>query len=74
MWFEIGGLKIATEAVLGFEQTYEPLAGAARLRLMSGAAVHGQSCASCGDPIDPRRIVIMPDAVRCVTCEDASRP
>ncbi len=39
MWFEIGGLKIATEAVLGFEQVYEPMAGAARLRLMSGAAV-----------------------------------
>lgn len=38
------------------------------------AAMPGQSCASCGDPIDPRRMVIMPDAVRCVTCEDARRP
>lgn len=26
-------------------------------------------CASCAEPIDPRRITAMPDAVRCTECE-----
>lgn len=39
----------------------------------SRTAMPGRSCASCGDPIDPRRMVIIPDAVRCVTCENSRR-
>lgn len=39
MWFELGGLKIAVETVLGFTQTYEPIGGRARLRMMGGNAV-----------------------------------
>ena len=39
MWFELGGIRVAIEAALNFSQTYEPLGGTARLRLMSGAAV-----------------------------------
>jgi hypothetical protein len=37
--FTLGGIAVAAEAVVGFAQSYEPLGGVARLRMMSGAAV-----------------------------------
>ena len=36
MWFELGGVRVPIESVTGFTQTYEPLGGTARLRMMSG--------------------------------------
>ena len=39
MDFQLGGLRVAIESVGGFSQSYEPLGGVARLRLMGGALV-----------------------------------
>lgn len=39
MFFELGGLRVPVESIGSFAQSYEPLGGVARLRLMSGAAV-----------------------------------
>ncbi len=39
MFFSLGGVMVPIESALDFVQTYEPLGGVARLRMMSGAAV-----------------------------------
>ncbi len=39
MFFELGGVRVPIESVGSFSQSYEPLGGAARLRMMSGALV-----------------------------------
>ena len=39
MFFSLGGVVVPIESALDFSQTYEPLGGVARLRMMSGALV-----------------------------------
>lgn len=41
--FELGGVVVPIEALLDFEQSYEPLGGSSVLRMMDGTAVKQQS-------------------------------
>lgn len=42
----------------------------ASARLPTVAPCAARDCDGCGKPIDPRRLKVVPSAIRCVWCEE----